>query len=320
MTTLSAGSKPSKANTWYQVTGIVYNIYSGASAGYKIHAFTMSEAEADATAPDSVRILSDATEVVVGQNLALKAIVFGPKAAQSVTWSSSDESKATVNSTTGVVTGVAVTSENEPITITATSTADENKKATIQLNIVAISPKDLPSGGLTFDISDVPGNGYKDNKNSSITIDGFSATLDPNSNGNVMKAGSPYKAGTGDTVVGVDCVQIKGNQGTFLSFNTPIAEASKVTIDFFSTYEFVEGEPTGSQKALSQAFGVKRGAASISPSISNASNTGKTQTIGKNTYSIYRYTIDYAASIEDEVLSFTCMTAGAGYIASITII
>ncbi|MCM1439122.1 MAG: Ig-like domain-containing protein [Roseburia sp.] len=79
----------------------------------------------------TVTAAGGATSVKEEATLQLSASVTGTNSpAQTVTWSSSDDSKATV-SNTGLVTGVAAGT----VTITATSTVDTTKKGTIQLSV-----------------------------------------------------------------------------------------------------------------------------------------------------------------------------------------
>ncbi|MNJ79162.1 Bacterial Ig-like domain (group 2) [compost metagenome] len=70
--------------------------------------------------------------MAVGATTNLAATVAPAGATQTVTWSSSDASKATV-SASGVVTGVAVGTA----TITATSTMDGTKKGTAAITVTA---------------------------------------------------------------------------------------------------------------------------------------------------------------------------------------
>ncbi|MDE7085002.1 MAG: Ig-like domain-containing protein, partial [Clostridia bacterium] len=82
----------------------------------------------------TVSAAGGATSVAVEGKLQLSAAVAGTgNPAQTVTWKSSDETKATVNASTGEVTGVAEGS----VTITATSTVDTSKSGTINLTVTA---------------------------------------------------------------------------------------------------------------------------------------------------------------------------------------
>lgn len=80
----------------------------------------------------SVTITGDETAVYVGGNLTLSASILPAGATQTVVWSSSDETTATV--TGGVVTGVAV----GEVTITATSTEDNTKSDTYTVTVNAV--------------------------------------------------------------------------------------------------------------------------------------------------------------------------------------
>lgn len=82
----------------------------------------------------TVSAAGGATSVKAEETLQLSATVVGTNnPAQTVTWSSSDTSKATVNASTGLVTGVA----EGQVTITATSTVDTSQKGTINLTVTA---------------------------------------------------------------------------------------------------------------------------------------------------------------------------------------
>ncbi|MBD9629747.1 phage tail tube protein [Pseudomonas sp. PDM19] len=80
----------------------------------------------------SVIVTPDTVSVAVGDEVDLEAAVLPVGASQTVTWSSSDTTKATV-SETGLVTGVAVGSA----TITATSVADPTKTDTCAVTVTA---------------------------------------------------------------------------------------------------------------------------------------------------------------------------------------
>lgn len=80
----------------------------------------------------SVTVTPDTVSVAVGDDVDLEAAVLPVGASQTVTWSSSDATKATV-SETGLVTGVAVGSA----TITATSAADPTKTDTCAVTVTA---------------------------------------------------------------------------------------------------------------------------------------------------------------------------------------
>ncbi|MBP5583372.1 MAG: Ig-like domain-containing protein [Bacteroidales bacterium] len=79
-----------------------------------------------------VAISGSETEILVGGTTTLTAAVTPANAAQTVTWTSSDENIATV--TGGIVTGVAVGT----VTITATSTKDNTKSDTYSIEVKPI--------------------------------------------------------------------------------------------------------------------------------------------------------------------------------------
>ena len=88
--------------------------------------------------------VSGGNSVAVGKTLQLTATVTGENSpAQTVTWSSSDAAKATVDAN-GLVTGMAV---GDSITITATSTVDTTKSGTVTISVTekAVESISIPS-------------------------------------------------------------------------------------------------------------------------------------------------------------------------------
>jgi len=85
-----------------------------------------------APAPTGVTVTPETASIEVGETVNLSAVVAPSGASQGVTWSSSDDTKATV-SAGGVVTGVAAGTA----TITATSTADNTKTDTAAITVTA---------------------------------------------------------------------------------------------------------------------------------------------------------------------------------------
>ena len=96
---------------------------------------------------DSVRI-AGANSVFVGDTDTLRATVFGINVDQTVKWSSSNTSVATVDST-GVVTGKTAGT----VTITATSTADTSKFATKTISITIPPINIAPSAEITTTVT-----------------------------------------------------------------------------------------------------------------------------------------------------------------------
>jgi parallel beta-helix repeat protein len=98
----------------------------------------------DTMAVTGVVINASTTSVDVGATLQLQASVQPSGVSQGVTWTSSDVARATVEGS-GLVTGV----QPGPVTITATSTADPARSATVQLTVVgcaALAPADVTNG------------------------------------------------------------------------------------------------------------------------------------------------------------------------------
>lgn len=94
----------------------------------------------------TVTAAGSATSVEVGQQLQLSAVVAPAGARQQVTWSSSDDTKATVDQN-GLVTGAAAAAS-----VTITATAKEGVAGTITLEVAAASVDPL-SAPLVFDFS-----------------------------------------------------------------------------------------------------------------------------------------------------------------------
>lgn len=84
---------------------------------------------------ESVSVSPSTKTIAVGENASLDATVSPGSAIQTVTWSSDNTNIATVNSTTGEVTGVAAGSCN----IIATSTADGSKSGSCALTVTTVS-------------------------------------------------------------------------------------------------------------------------------------------------------------------------------------
>ena len=92
--------------------------------------FSLVVEEGEAPLPTAITITASAKEVTVGENLTLVANVTPENADDQVTWSSSDETIATV-SATGSVRGVA----EGKVTVTAASVANPEVKGTIEITV-----------------------------------------------------------------------------------------------------------------------------------------------------------------------------------------
>lgn len=94
-------------------------------------ALIIEEKEEVYVAPESIAIsvAGNATSLKAGENLELTAVVLPQGASQAVTWSSSDETVATVRR--GTVTGL----KEGSVTITATSDENENVKQSVTLTV-----------------------------------------------------------------------------------------------------------------------------------------------------------------------------------------
>lgn len=105
---------------------------SSVDANIKQEFALIIEAKADVyVAPESIAIsvAGNATSLKAGENLELTAVVLPQGASQAVTWSSSDDTIATVRR--GTVTGL----KEGSVTITATSDENENVKQSVTLTV-----------------------------------------------------------------------------------------------------------------------------------------------------------------------------------------
>ncbi len=253
-TPLTATSSDGNVITWTSdnpgvatvdsATGVV----TGVSAGTANITATATSAEGEVTATATcvvtvtapvvqiaVTVTPATAEVLVGKTTNLTATVTGGQA-NTVTWTSSDPTVATVDSATGIVTGV----KAGTATITATSTEDNSKTATCSVTVkdadVALS--------ITLDKTTAEVEIGKD-----ITL---KATTEPTDGVTVTWESSDSKIATVDTngkVTGVKAgeVTIKvtatlGNKSVPIECKVTVVETSrKVTLDK-ETLEMTEGE------------------------------------------------------------------------------
>ncbi len=120
------------AGRYFNATGYLYEVVAQRYAY-----FWIKSADLLTIAPTGITVTAagDATSVRVAETLALTATVTPENATdKTVIWSSSDETKATVDENNGVVTGVA----EGTVTITATSHADSSIHGSI---VLTIAPK-----------------------------------------------------------------------------------------------------------------------------------------------------------------------------------
>ena len=121
---------------------------SGNVRGLMIEGSSWSKtADAQFDAPESVLLDSTETTLEVGKTLALDWAVLPETAKQAVTFSSSDEAKATVDEA-GVVSGLVA----GPVVITAAAVADPTKSADFELTIVPPAAAPLTEA-VTLDFS-----------------------------------------------------------------------------------------------------------------------------------------------------------------------
>ena len=255
----------------------------------------------------------DVHEVVVDKTLTLDWLVLPKTAKQEVTWTSSDETKATVKD--GVITGVAATSD--PVTITAATTAKPSVKETFEITVSepVDAPVALPAEGLTLDVAaikadkgDLGSNSYKDAVELTRGATGIKYTA--SNNKNLTFANGAY---TASGAIGEDCFQAKANTGVFLSIDSRIVSATTITLTMYATYaeEGTDNLPT-----------VKVGAGNaISPNELDKGKMQPTADLGVKVgdYEAYKYVLTYTVSVENASISFSSAKVGAVRFSSIVI-
>lgn len=170
-----------------------------------------------------VAISGSETEILVGGTTTLTAAVTPANAAQTVTWTSSDENIATV--TGGIVTGVAVGT----VTITATSTKDNTKSDTYSIEVkpikvtgitVAPATQSLSVGGTVQLSATVSPANATDKTYEWSSDDATVATVDADGLVTALKIGTctiKATAKDGSTVVGSCAITVAATQVTSIS-------------------------------------------------------------------------------------------------------
>lgn len=253
--TLSAEVTPSNATTktvsWTSSDTAVATVKDGVVTGVAAGTVTIAAtAKSDKTKTDSVSITvtaaqlenptavtivadNDATTVVVGSELSLSATVTPAGASQEVTWSSDDETIATIAD--GIVTGVAAGSVN----ITATSVADTTITGTYAITVtpayvepeaIEIESKTSVTAGstITLTYTAIAPDGASNSDLATWTIDNEdNATITTNAAGKGRLTG--LLANTQVTVY----VSVTTQSGKVLTADTVISiiEAGVVTLD-----------------------------------------------------------------------------------------
>ena len=177
--------------------------------------------------------ISGSSSVEQGQTTQLSLVTYPTSAPATgeVEWSSNNEAIATVSST-GLVTGVA----QGTVTITATYSEESVIVAIATKSIdVTLTPVAMPAGGLsfTYDSLGIADNAtYASNNNRTVTLNGLSVVIDPNSEGTIMKSSGAYTTGG---ALGIQCIQFKAGK-TIAKVATPLISATKVTVVMYATY------------------------------------------------------------------------------------
>lgn len=300
----------------YKVVALGAATSSGNVRGLLVEGSSWSKT-ADAHFDDPTEVLLDSTEneVEVGKTLALDWAVMPETAKQEVTFSSSDDTKATVDAN-GVITGVAA----GEVTITATATAKPEVKGTFKVTVVepVAAPVALPTEGLTLDLATIQGDieaaggtalgtSYKGAQEVTRGTTGIDYTVSANTN--LIKATGAY---TASGALGVDCLQAKKETGAFITIDSRIVSASKVTIIMYATYatEAAKYIPTV-QVGVGEAIAANELAEGDAAGVSTEKKDG--------TYTIYEYTLTYDITVENERISFVAPTGAALKFSSILV-
>lgn len=281
--------------------GCKYDVsfYIGGTNSKKNINMNIFDVTAHYDAVTSVTVTGDA-DVKVGAEVSLTASVLPASADQGLTWTTSDASIATVNN--GKVKGVAAGN----VTITATSTADNSKKAEFAMTVSEVTSfKEIPAEGITLTAAafgDNLGNGsYKAAVD--VTVGGLSWKASANTN---LLAGT-YGSWEGKVL------QTKKDTGVFLALNDAVKSVKSITINYLNTFES-EGAaylPTLQVGDQSIACNELTGVDAVSGTKTGIMNGQK---------EICKYVLTYdVSSISETVFGFVAATGAANYLESIVI-
>ncbi len=221
----------------------------GKSTSPRMDMIVMGHEENVSETPVTSVTVEGAAEVKVGENITLTHTVLPAEAAQSVTWESSDETKATVAA--GKVTGVA----EGTVTITAKSVKDPTKLATHEVTVTANA--ELKNAVvLTVDSLGVPSQSYAAGEN-----DVQGVTVAYNEIGNY---GS-----------GIQCRDKDGSRSTIWNKTAFAKDIVKVTLEY-NAEKYTKFAP--------QAFGLAFGAET--QEATEITTAGYTTESGVTTYEV----------------------------------
>lgn len=306
------------SDSYYDVVAVDYGWNSGNSyENIMTTKITLAETPSgivEVTAADG------ATSLFEKKTLQLTATETGVADA-TFTWSTSAEAVATVDSATGLVTGVKAGD------VTITATANDTHSASIDLAVKSVEPVEIPADGLTLSETTLKAASADEwGKVSSSYPESITATVNGISvigsvNKNVMFTGSydPWKKT--DTGLAYNLVQVKKNTGVAFAFGNPLVSAKQVVITCYATYstEAPEYLPTvqvaETDAAITDALtdGSYAGTKFVDYSYTDSKGATKTGTI-------YSYVLHYDVSaLSKQALTITAQVSGTSYIDNILI-